>query len=70
MGVPNRDEVKGTAKKAAGETKRVVGEWTDDRETAAEGDVDRAEGEIQETYGKARREVGQTVEDAGKRLKR
>ena len=63
MGVPNRDEVKGKAKKAAGDAKRAVGDWTGDEETTAEGDLDRAEGQIQETYGKARREAGDPLGD-------
>lgn len=70
MGIPNRDEVKGTVKKATGEAKRKVGDWTGDEETRAEGDVDRAEGEVQEKYGKVKREVGETIEEAGERIKR
>lgn len=59
MGIPNRDEIKGKAKQAAGEAKEKVADWTGDEKLESEAKKEHA-----------KREAGEKIEEAGKRLKR
>lgn len=74
MGIPNRDEIKGKAKQAAGEAKEKVADWTDDEklesEAKKENELEEAEGEVQQKSGGQKRQAGEAVEDVREKIRR
>ena len=70
MGLPNKDEVKGTAEKMKGAVKQKAGQAIEDKELQNQGDAERAEGEVREQYGRARRKVGEAIKDMGKAVRK
>jgi uncharacterized protein YjbJ (UPF0337 family) len=64
MGIPNRDEIKGKAKQAAGEAKRK------DRAPKDDTVLEEAEGEVQQKSGDQKRQAGEAVEDQRERIRR
>lgn len=64
----NSDEMKGKGKQVKGNIKDKVGEWTNNPDLEAEGEVEHAEGTVQENVGTARRKVGEAVEDIGDKI--
>ena len=65
----NKEEMKGKVDKAKGWAKEKAGEITDNPELESEGKADQMKGEARETYGEAKRKIGETVEEAGKKIK-
>jgi uncharacterized protein YjbJ (UPF0337 family) len=63
MGIPNRDEIKGKAKRAAGEAKRK------DRAPKDDTVLEEAEGEVQQKSGDQKRQPGEPVEDVRERIR-
>ena len=70
MSLPNRDEVEGKLDQAKGAVKENVGRAVGDRETEAEGAVERDSGNIQEGFGKAKRGIGEAIEGIGDTIKK
>ena len=70
MGLPNKDEAKGTAEKAKGAVKESVGRAVGDEEMESEGRADRARGDVRGKYGEARRKVGDAVKDMGEAIRK
>jgi uncharacterized protein YjbJ (UPF0337 family) len=66
----HRDEIKGKAEQLKGRAKQAAGDLTDDERLRAEGDVDVAVGHAREGVGKVKRKIGESLEDAGRELKR
>jgi uncharacterized protein YjbJ (UPF0337 family) len=66
----NRDEVRGKTETVTGKIKKAVGDLTDDPALHDEGVADEAAGRIRDAFGRAKRKVGETVENAGKKIKR
>jgi uncharacterized protein YjbJ (UPF0337 family) len=55
------DKIKGSANKATGRTKRVVGNATDRPDIRAEGDVQEAKGGLQKAKGSVKRILGDRI---------
>lgn len=66
----NKNEREGKVDKVKGKVKETVGRITNDPGLEDQGIRDQASGKVQETVGKVQRKVGETIEDAGKKLKR
>ncbi|MCB1430005.1 MAG: CsbD family protein [Nitratireductor sp.] len=62
--MPNKDQVEGTFKQVKGAVKDKIGEWTGDKETEAEGEVEKAEGKVQKEWGDAKSDVADAVDKA------
>ncbi|WP_262312912.1 CsbD family protein [Acidiphilium sp. AL] len=60
----NEDEIKGTAKDAAGKIKDAVGGLAGDEELQAEGKADQIAGKAQKFYGAAKDSIGAAVDTA------
>jgi uncharacterized protein YjbJ (UPF0337 family) len=59
----NRDEIKGKIGKAKGTAKEKTGEFLDDPEMQAEGQLEHGAGAVREGYGQAKRKVQEGIED-------
>jgi uncharacterized protein YjbJ (UPF0337 family) len=70
MGLPNKDEVKGTFREAKGEVKEKVGRATNDPDLIDESKGDQAAGRTQKTFGKAKRKVGDAIKDVGDAIRK
>jgi len=56
-GTPNRDQVEGKARQAAGQVEEAVGALVDDKETRVKGVAKEAEGKVQEVVGNVKKAV-------------
>jgi uncharacterized protein YjbJ (UPF0337 family) len=66
----NRDELKGRMREVKGKAKQAAGDLTDDERLRRRGLDEEARGKAQAEIGRARRKIGETIESAGKRMKR
>jgi len=66
----NKNEAAGKAEQLKGAAKEKVGEWTNDPDLEAEGEVDQASGEVRETAGKVQRKAEDVVNDLKKSVNR
>lgn len=62
----NKNEAAGKAEQAKGAVKEKLGEWTDNPDLEAEGEVDQASGKVRETAGKVQRKAEDVVADVKK----
>jgi uncharacterized protein YjbJ (UPF0337 family) len=53
----NKDQVKGTAKQAAGSVEEAAGKLTGNKKTEAKGAAKKAEGEVQKSYGNVKEKI-------------
>ena len=66
----NKDEAAGKIEQAKGVAKEKVGEWTNDPDLEAEGEVDQLTGKARETTGKVARKTGEAIDEVKKHLTR
>jgi uncharacterized protein YjbJ (UPF0337 family) len=66
----NKDEMKGKGEQAKGKVKEAAGDLTGNERLKGEGEAEQATGKVQEGYGTAKRKVGETIEDAGEKIKK
>lgn len=66
----NKNEAAGKAEQAKGTVKEKVGEWTNNPDLEAEGEVDQASGKLRETAGKVQHKAEDVVDDVKKGLDR
>ncbi len=64
----NKDEIKGKAEQVKGAAKEKVGEFTENPDLEAEGEVDQFAGKVREVAGTAKRRVGDAVEEVRKKV--
>lgn len=62
----NKDQIKGTAKEAAGKVQSGIGKATGSTEQRAKGALKQAEGKVQKTMG----DVREDIEDEDRRERR
>ena len=66
----NKNEAAGKAEQLKGAAKEKVGEWTNDPDLEAEGEVDQATGKVRETAGKVQHKADDVIDDVKKGLDR
>lgn len=66
----NKNEAAGKAEQLKGAAKEKIGEWTNDPDLEAEGEVDQATGKVRETAGKVQHKVDDVIDDVKKGLDR
>ena len=66
----NKNEAAGKAEQLKGAAKEKVGEWTNDPDLEAEGEVDQAAGKVRETAGTVQRKTEDVIADVKKGLDR
>lgn len=57
----NKDQVKGIAKQAKGAVKEAVGKATGNKQTQAEGAVEKTAGKVQKGFGDVREKVKKSI---------
>ncbi len=66
----NKDEAAGKAEQLEGKVKEKVGEWTNDPDLEAEGQVDQVAGKVQESAGTVKRKLEDVVDEVKRGLDR
>jgi uncharacterized protein YjbJ (UPF0337 family) len=66
----NKDEIKGKFEQVKGKAKKAAGDLTDDEDLYGQGEADEVRGELREGAGRARRKMSEALENAGGKLKR
>lgn len=66
----NKNEAAGKVEQVKGAAKEKVGEWTNDPDLEAEGEVDQAAGKVRETAGKVQHKAEDVIDDVKKGLDR
>jgi len=65
-----RDKIKGKARNVRGRVKEAAGSLSGNRRLQAEGTADRVRGAVREGFGEAKRAVGDTLDEAGRKIKK